>query len=1766
MDTKSVNEQRLRIHHGPKYDVRISMLDRSSGEVFKKNIGPVLYDALIRRNTHAVTNSVLLIKLQYVEKCVWLAHTGEPLNLDLTVMNALPFRYDRFRDTMRFHQIGSTKNFLRGLQLKPPLHMIVFLAHNARFDFERVVENVPASIRSHGTESEDYFSSNLYDTVFFRYITERSILTTSNFISIKGTLVREVAEPLDLEVPGVSLGRLAFVYKPSQIYRLGLFLDTAVAFESPKTGFLTNEVIQVDKIRKFESRRVMKGSPFTHDGVEDTVLKATAILRSLGVPVNSIGADLYLVFEAITEAAFVHETIFGPFKMNDELTVPIHSYLGHTYRDENSLASDYNRYRVRSFQQHASWLVVIKVIMRYGCKTLRSFGLLKAIFDLVSSIYQSSSSSSTSSSSMPAASTTSTTFSDTVELNKAIYLALFANADARVLHDLHLRYPDLATGCPFPMPSIFHVGYYTVHQLAEFFSVNHGVFSVSLGVSMAFSGFVDYTTAGMWLAKDSTVVQELRPFMESSPMLAGDDWSGIDERMLGLQNRPTLEQAIDASAPTVIFGNTKLRIEMLGDAMRRVFLAANRFGADSAYTREVLKAMKKGPVGSIASVLLRLQRLSKKQSSTLALKDLLAASATIKAHLNKDALDARVSNVVSYPYATAISSALGTGVKKGASLFVLTTTSGMSIPTNLKEDTKTVLALLKSYHERIIAAIRLDTKTACSLAPARDSLEQQLLDDVLLITWFLQSPIFTKAPLYTDHTVLIRQSDPTGNTVRETGSVRRNSAPTLYNMVGNVVGTSHMIYRNFELYRKYLNGIVNTRQHGVLSSTVISNTPYDDLAGYLFRDIKIEQGSKFVQALPKRVLSLKDAASVSGVEDLSVLLPMFRADKNLYEPGMRFLDDVGSIVFNATSRRKPLASTGLAMRRLFENESLRPAGDSRVQILTEENYLSWTALRELSDRFYSDGYVFERTTPITFPDLLAPSGAPSGTGGGMDFSKRVFLYTQRRLASQDKAVAAVTQGAAAPLFNRMVRSRFANGIQFYTTGKSGILPFMRQIERDYLGADVELDLDGFEALHTQVYGARARASADPGSLTLTVHRSPVATFAFYESVKLESQQILLSPLEVFRTVSRLGLAANVSASTLKSWKNFPEGEALSTNSGQKTDQDYQLSISARTGWSPNEFYGEIQGYVTRGLDNHATLEETERGNGYSHYASSRSMHAVRQIEQGVHESGLVPVYDATLPSLEHGQWRALSIQSNTVAVQDLVRKQWALHPRDRFVKGNVIGLLAGEVNPIELVIESADVFDPGMEEEANARTRHMAERFSANTLAVATEAFSPLDLYPVGEYEWFQYTDVVPLTTVPYRMAVFDKKLSSGGTIHYGSGQNAAATKETVAMLGPHAYRARVCIHGYQISGARFSSRVRYVRYTEDPRIANATFVKVPREGLAAYGDEPLLSYWALTATRDIQAGTEIVVMVPTEISPRINWRKLLLSGYATDDVHSNSHGHAWDSKLTVVPNMRPVSLAAVKLSIIGFHASIPVTSPRMLTVAQEELLLSLSLPQEVTPSSSSSSSSSMPQASTTPAVSTPFASHIDAMTKFVVSDEAHKLTHVMRLSSANVVPLSKKLHVFPNNLVARTQKGLDDDDPLDDDDDYSQLQFFEQPATPSSVSDDSVKEEEETETESEGLSDDGAPSSTPPEEMPLTLETPPAFVSLPSSTPVALTTQSYPSSSSSMITYTSYGETFPADDPYDFTSTFIGGFSPPTLPGTPVDPEEAGWFPSRRG
>src|SRR3989338_186819 len=127
------------------FDFNSFVVSPESNNYFSSNIVEEVYDRILRRNAYVIPRSLMVIKLQYVDRAVWLIHNGEFVNGDLTVMNCVVVLYDYFRERPVFQPVTNPKTFMLALQLKPPLFGMEATLEHTAFDLKRVL-NAPRQL------------------------------------------------------------------------------------------------------------------------------------------------------------------------------------------------------------------------------------------------------------------------------------------------------------------------------------------------------------------------------------------------------------------------------------------------------------------------------------------------------------------------------------------------------------------------------------------------------------------------------------------------------------------------------------------------------------------------------------------------------------------------------------------------------------------------------------------------------------------------------------------------------------------------------------------------------------------------------------------------------------------------------------------------------------------------------------------------------------------------------------------------------------------------------------------------------------------------------------------------------------------------------------------------------------------------------------------------------------------------------------------------------------------------------------------------------------------------------------------------------------------------------------------------------------------------------------------------------------------------------------------------------------------------------------
>jgi hypothetical protein len=164
-------------------------------------------------------------------------------------------------------------------------------------------------------------------------------------------------------------------------------------------------------------------------------------------------------------------------------------------------------------------------------------------------------------------------------------------------------------------------------------------------------------------------------------------------------------------------------------------------------------------------------------------------------------------------------------------------------------------------------------------------------------------------------------------------------------------------------------------------------------------------------------------------------------------------------------------------------------------------------------------------------------------------------------------------------------------------------------------------------------------------------------------------------------------------------------------------------------------------------------------------------------------------------------------------------------------------------------------------------------------------------------------------------------------------------------------------------------------------------------------------------------------------------WRKFLLSGYPKAHAGIFDQGYAWGMPIKLCPNYRTSAFGKLNqhFSTLDVSSPLPVVAPRLLTMAQELVLYTLSQ----RPSSAA-------------LTGTPVSDYVDGLVKFDLSPALSDTTALVRKKIAELVPLDKSRVLFPNRLV--TVYGVDGLQTFTDEIDFDYF-IPQQPSSSSSSS-----------------------------------------------------------------------------------------------------------------
>lgn len=1443
------------------------------GAIVGDDASEKLTTVLLLRNTHVESDSLLIIKVQYIGWALWLMHDGTPLNQSLTMFNCFPFRYDYFRNRCVFvDNITDMNSIFRDDIISIKMTLIRNMARPAVIYMPDNIYNTALS-RDH---SDLFFGLPFFTTHVFKHDPSSDQVTALVKKVNPSYMVQLNDRPLH-DPDKVSMNYMTTI-DPSVDYVLAttfpytkttynVIVTAADALKPPYTGFFFVKKIQIPRPPVEFNLSIKESSFFTPLNFKKVIANTCVILRSLDIGVNVINADTRFCLESMIEGFFVNDAISGPIDVPaDILPYYEETFAGHTKHFE-------------AIHSYSAWIAALKIVMTRNCKTPRVAALLNGILKAVRNTHRAMFGT-------DAALVVTNAHLD-YKLHAAIFVALFNSS--------HVH------------PGIFHLGFYLVRQVAYYLYINHSVLA-DLPFYIPCIGFpaMSFESHAVVLVdmSSSADVSELEYYHD--PPLRNEDWYKIDS---GLVNTPTsVEEAVTRATPTVMFGSISLPLNKLGDAMRNVYLAAfppNFFRqtpdfSDSSYSSSSIASLTSHPtVGRIARVLLRLH-------SSFNVN-------WVRAELEQMALPTKM---------------LGASEEDlGYPLTILATNftkveEGLGFPVLYRHRSRgkvayadTLYSMAQSSLFSIERNLSLRSTSQPVFAMDQDS-HSDLLRDVLLVTWFLHSPMLHRMPY--DRSNTISQSEKSA-VDSSRFQLKMYDAYDSYTTVAVPALATSASYAP----KGFVDGTTNPRQNSLFAAASVCRR-YAPKNALLRRVVDSKRGIRI-----KASNSTKD---LDGIRSLNIMFPHMTMVANSinYKAAPYFLELSSAMIFTATCNSKAPMDAGICSSMLMEAE-LPVFVESSSNATVASVFMAWSAVQDMCAHMNNEPYLL-RHSSATY--RVAPAYVDKY---GLSRSSNPYLAGLRRLdpsvTSADMFSRSLTSPQLVPLYQIMVGSRIQECLN--NTTNRNITCSSKGVMDRYLRATPVLTIDNTNTATSNLY-LRVEdhyGSDAPSSVVFRLGRSPASTFAFYEAFLLHRKKDIpmLSPLEVFRLVSMIGLDGNVSNSTLSDRNNLPSvaSEVLSR------DQLIAARLSfARKSWSPNEFYGSISGYVRRGMDRIANVEENIRNNDVFSFATSGVLLNPSVLSKNAGSvTNLKPIYDVMTKRQTHMRWNTLRVMDDVTARlvmcrMDPIRKQWALVPRVREIEaGTAVGFLSGEVNRIELMAESVTVYDP-----VSPQTRIISTPtgFALAAYRQAASIFSPDTLYPTGEFEWFQYTGVVRMPMVPYRAS---KGIDGDITVI-----NAARSDPQLVdskTLSEYAYRERVAITGFFISAARFSSVLRYVRYTHDERIANAVFVRISRDVIARTGDEPQLSYWELRTTKTVVAASELVVLVPKQSE----WKAFLFSGVPSEVAPNLNFENLYSTTLKMTPNQLYPSMEYVHSSnyIDNVQATLAPMIPRLLSIAREQ-------------------------------------------------------------------------------------------------------------------------------------------------------------------------------------------------------------------------------------
>lgn len=1611
---------------------------------FDVNIEYEFLDQIKKRHSHIHPRTVFLIHVQLKDRAYWFAHNSIQIkgHDKTTMFGFYPFRLSRFQNLMvydrdvledeiaYFKKITtlirnavdesetSSSSLLSQEKFTP--FMNVYLLNSMVLNTESLWNfPSPAEYKLSAHEVNDrhkkaaiFLSLNFYDTGFFKYIIERNIYGKAYGVRIASdTNIFHVKKNNDGEdffayiteaniLQNICI-RPSLEYTPSLV---GTMIDIQQAMESRKRFIhIADQLRLTSTTRPFiETMFLPKGNIFSSSFLFKIIEDACLVLTQFGLGVNVISMkDVGLAIESQIETNFVHDVLYGSVINNIENINKRAEVVSNTQAGFFSFVSlddygviDFKTYKENNTRKIAAWLLVMKFVIKHGFKTPFILALFKDIFQFVHYAYCKVNNINPQILNVDY---------DERLICELIFLRLFGNPDDV---DSHITFTQSATyasdAIPFTLPVYFHMGFFTIIELCDFFLKHRAILLEVNSLKIHFYGcFATNVQLMNWTMiptlQNNELFRKCLQHMSVHTIAQNTDWNTVQESSI---NHHTIAEAVDISQPCVMFGNRRLFLNQLGNACRRIYLSSlpektfdsfkesnstslkDRKDVISPFQYNVTNLFRflnsdREEIRTIALVLLNAKTINEEGYHIKEIVKHLEEAAFIRWYMASDVLEKKsyamhnsmvvhlIHNNLSF-----VSSKAGNFrdaiVANSHITARCAVTRGNGATEEIFEKRKKLQSLFATGVRRKLEKTfsNHSSKNIQMMKPTKEE-EDELYEDTLLISWFLQSPFYHGNRNHRG--ILFKKGQ------RGVSNSRRNYVNDLQT---TTVASKDVSFNdtNWPYIVDSLQNLNNEFLINALTPVVSTNT--------IKNAIILHKKDKKTGIITTSVFHPKDLSSSDPLKPRISLLERIRTSSLLFPVLHRgsnarrrkgsfftFFVAPSRYVYTASVSGKCPAISGSMINNLFEgypltlDGSINPSANQTT--LSEEIYYTMVLFYQFMETLSAD-IIFSSTenTGVTFAtNEYFPlfSGWFSQKMKNAMNSKLFTQFIKEKLLNSSLPSTLKLEKIA--LFKKMFfESELFKEFVTYIFGDIMMVNKNEQQEyshdllekrfRSFIGARsptntrVKFVFDPIKI--SEIYNVFEQRTTSNGSSQdfprMTVNWNIADTFIAYEYLRMNKRTSdYISPLHIFRTLSILKDEKQGVIDHADVYPIDPKNEPLFET---KSTAKAAFRAFGPKGIKQNEYYAPITGYVTRAMDFITAIEYNERAPSMTHYATSRRSRVKEVLIASTSDvrnnmyyaTGIKSVYDMDVRfsstkstqqpfSFDAGSQRLWSqitrpLNAHMVEVKyEQGRKQWYLAAKNYLIEGNVIGFIFGEVSPIEIFVESTDIYDPKDATLNESKNKEQAKKFSDYVSGVCENIFSRETLYPVDEYGWFQFTHVKTKPPVLYSNSVFESsKLQkpNTGSIYLRSALenwdiSTQYKDETVkSILSPNAYREVRVICGYEIDGSRFSSYIRYVRYTRDPTLANAEFRRVKRSHIALLGKDPDLNYWNLTITRYIPAGDEIVVLIPAENNKngnKIHWSKFLLASIPRVKLGQTSFGSFWDYPVKPIPILQKIHI-----------------------------------------------------------------------------------------------------------------------------------------------------------------------------------------------------------------------------------------------------------------